>query len=407
LDIDSLKRAQEGSEALAIEEREGQEGDAEAARQTPGKGRDRRGARSGSPEPGSSGEGLGPARRGAEEDGSARGVPAEGEASGDLARDGTPLNKTAANNVLTEGRSAADARREPEVPPGFRCGFVAIAGEPNVGKSTLTNRLLHERLSIVTAKPQTTRRKTLGILNSEGYQAILLDTPGLMAPRYELHQAMLREARQALVDADVILFLVEPDTRIDVPVPVRECGGRRVLVLNKVDLVRRKEDLLPILTAWSGIGLFEELVPISALEGHGTQALLDLVVPRLPEGPPLYPLDELATQPERFFVGEIIRERIFERFEKEIPYATEVTVEEFHERPGAKDYVEAWIHVEQESQKAILIGADGAAIRGLGEEARTMIEEFLGRPVYLSLRVRVTPKWRKRPDALRRFGYHG
>jgi GTP-binding protein Era len=295
----------------------------------------------------------------------------------------------------------------PAAAPGFRCGFVAIVGEPNVGKSTLTNRLLRERLSIVTAKPQTTRRKTLGILNGEGYQAVLLDTPGLMTPRYELHHAMLREASEALVDADVILFLVEPEARITVPAAVRESGGRRFLVLNKVDLVTRKDDLLPILTAWNDTGAFEELVPISALEGHGTMALLDLIVPRLPEGPPFYPLDELAVQPERFFVGEIIRERIFERFEMEIPYATEVTVEEFHERPGAKDYIEAWIHVEQQSQKAILIGADGAAIRGLGEEAREMIEEFLGRPVYLSLRVRVTPKWRKRPDALRRFGYHG
>jgi GTPase len=293
------------------------------------------------------------------------------------------------------------------VPAGFRCGFVAIAGEPNVGKSTLTNRLLQERLSIVTAKPQTTRRKTIGILNGDGYQAVLVDTPGLMAPRYELHHAMFREASEALGDADLVLFLVEPDSRVEVPSAVRESRAPRFLVLNKVDLVTRKDDLLPILTAWNETGLFVELVPVSALAGHGTQALLELLVSRLPEGPPLYPLDEIATQPERFFVGEIIRERVFERFEDEIPYATEVTVEEFRERPGAKDYIEAWIHVEQESQKAILIGADGAAIRGLGEEAREMIEEFLGRPVYLSLRVRVAPKWRKRPEALRRFGYRG
>jgi GTP-binding protein Era len=293
------------------------------------------------------------------------------------------------------------------VASGFRCGFVAIAGEPNVGKSTLTNRLLHERLSIVTAKPQTTRHKTLGLLQGDGFQAILLDTPGLMALRYKLHQAMMREAREALLDADLILFLVEPDSHVHVPAEVRECRGRRILVLNKVDLVKRRDDLLPLLTAWSEAGSFEELVPISALEGHGIEALLELIVPRLPEGPPFYPLDELATQPERFFVGEIIRERIFERFDKEIPYATEVVVQEFHERPGAKDYIEAWIHVEQDSQKAILIGAEGAAIRGLGEEARAMIEEFLGRPVYLSLRVRVTPKWRKNPEALRRFGYRG
>ncbi len=309
--------------------------------------------------------------------------------------------------------SAGGRAAEPSPPDGepgprdFRCGFVAIVGEPNVGKSTLTNRLLRERLSIVTAKPQTTRRKTLGILNGERYQAVLLDTPGLMAPRYELHEAMLREAREALADADVVLYLAQPETAVDAPAEVREARGPRLLVLNKVDLVTRKDELLPILAAWNDLGVFEELVPVSALKGHGTETLLELMVARLPFGPPFYPVDELAAQPERFFVGEIIRERIFERFEKEIPYATEVTVEEFQERPGAKDFIEAWIHVEQESQKAILIGSEGAAIRGLGEEARGMIESFLGRPVYLSLRVRVAPKWRKRPDALRRFGYRG
>lgn len=402
---------------MTIEERDRREGDGEPRKREDGDDPDRR--EEGSGDPDQHGQPVVPAER---EPGQAV-VPAErspGQAVVPAERDrgeATPSEdplarsssgeSTTTEDAVAEGSPANDASRVPVVPPGFRCGFVAIVGEPNVGKSTLTNRLLRERLSIVTDKPQTTRRKTLGILNAEGYQAVLLDTPGLMAPRYELHQAMLREAREALVDADVILFLVEPDTRVEVPAAVRESGGRRFLVLNKVDLVTRKDDLLPILTAWNDTGFFEELVPISALEGHGTTALLDLIVPLLPLGPPFYPVDELATQPERFFVGEIIRERIFERFEKEIPYATEVTVEEFHERPGAKDYIEAWIHVEQQSQKAILIGADGAAIRGLGEEARGMIEEFLGRPVYLSLRVRVTPKWRKRPDALRRFGYRG
>jgi GTP-binding protein Era len=382
---------------VTIEERNRHGESGEPRRRDGGDEPKRSGEESGSGEPDEHGEAV--AHAGGEQ--------GETPPSGDPTAKNDSGEDARTERAAAKGSSAADASRVPAVPPGFRCGFVAIVGEPNVGKSTLTNRLLRERLSIVTDKPQTTRRKTLGILNAEGYQAVLLDTPGLMAPRYELHQAMLREAREALVDADVILFLVEPDSRVDVPAAVRESGGRRLLVLNKVDLVTRKDDLLPILTAWNDTGFFEELVPISALEGHGTGALLDLIVPRLPEGPPFYPPDELAVQPERFFVGEIIRERIFERFEMEIPYATEVTVEEFHERPGAKDYIEAWIHVEQESQKAILIGADGAAIRGLGEEARGMIEEFLGRPVYLSLRVRVTPKWRKRPDALRRFGYHG
>jgi GTPase len=289
----------------------------------------------------------------------------------------------------------------------FHSGMVAIAGEPNVGKSTLTNRLLGHRLSIVTAKPQTTRRKTLGILSGEGYQAILLDTPGLLEPRYELHQAMLREAQGALSDADVVLLLAEPRTEVAVPEMVRAAPGKKLLVLNKVDLVRQKQELIPLLSAWNDAGVFEELIPISALKGDGTDTIRDLIVARLPEGPPWYPVDELAAQPERFFVAEIIRERIFERFAQEVPYATEVTINEFNERPGAKDFIEAFIHVENPSQKAILIGTDGAAIRGLGEEARVMVEEFLGRPVFLSLRVRVTPKWRKRPDVLRRFGYRG
>jgi GTP-binding protein Era len=393
---------------LAIEERDQQDGGGEPREREDGSKPDRRDEGSGRPErDGHRKGGVDAQRKLRDAVVHGRRDHGEGEPLGAHPANDVPGENAPLEGVPRKRRPATEASRVPAVPPDFRCGFVAIAGEPNVGKSTLTNRLLRERLSIVTAKPQTTRRKTLGILNCEGYQAVLLDTPGLMAPRYELHQAMLREAREALVDADVVLFLVEPTTSVDVPVAVRESGGRCLLVLNKVDLVTRKEDLLPILTAWNDTGFFEELVPISALEGHGTTALLDLIVPRLPLGPPFYPRDELATQPERFFVGEIIRERIFERFEMEIPYATEVTVEEFHERPGAKDYIEALIHVEQESQKAILIGAEGAAIRGLGEEARGMIEEFLGRPVYLSLRVRVTPKWRKRPDALRRFGYHG
>jgi GTP-binding protein Era len=287
----------------------------------------------------------------------------------------------------------------------FRCGYVALVGAPNVGKSTLMNRLLEERLAIVTAKPQTTRRRTLGILNLPQVQAVLLDTPGLLEPGYDLQQAMLREALSAVEDSDVLLFLVEPESPVRVPDPVRERSVPRILALNKVDRVAAKETLIPQLSAWSETGLFEALIPISALAGDGVAELLAEVTARLPLGPPLYPPDQLAAQPERFFVAEIVRERIFERFQKEVPYAAEVAIEEFRERPGARDYIEALIHVEHESQKAILIGRGGAAIKGLGEEAREHVERFLGRPVFLSLRVKVSPKWRRRADALRRFGY--
>lgn len=287
----------------------------------------------------------------------------------------------------------------------FRTGYVALVGAPNVGKSTLMNRFMQEKLAIVTAKPQTTRRKTLGILTGDSYQIVLLDTPGLMEPKYELHRAMLREAKEALGNADVILLLAEARNEIRVPDLVRELDVPRVLALNKVDLSRNKSELLPILQAWNDTGLFRELVPISALEGTGTDDLLRILVPLLPESPPFYPADQIASQPERFFVGEIVREQLFEKYEQEVPYAAEVVVEQFVERPEAKDFIEAWIFVEQESQKAILIGRDGAAIRALGESARQAIEAFLGRPVFLSLRVKILPKWRKREGALRKFGY--
>jgi GTP-binding protein Era len=293
----------------------------------------------------------------------------------------------------------------PSVDERFRCGYLALVGAPNVGKSTLMNRLLGERLAIVTAKPQTTRRRTLGILNLPDAQVIVLDTPGLMEPKYDLHQAMLREAKSAIEDADLILLMAEVESGVQVPEGVAKRGVPRLLALNKVDAVRPKERLLPALNAWNETGLFEEILPISALTGDGVDRLLQAVTARLPLSFPFYPPDQLAEQPERFFVAEIVRERIFERFEKEVPYATEVTIETFTERPGARDYIEAWIFVEQESQKAILIGRGGAAIKALGEEAREHVERFLGRPVFLSLRVKIAPKWRRRADALRRFGY--
>lgn len=311
-------------------------------------------------------------------------------------------------------RAGPDTPPQPgsEAPPSpgspaatFRCGYVAIAGAPNVGKSTLMNRLLEAKLAIVTAKPQTTRRKTLGIAQGQDYQMVLLDTPGLMQPRYDLHRAMLRESETALGEADVVLFLADPRGAVEVPEAVRSSRVPRVLALNKCDRAKRKADLLPVLSAWDATGLFSDLVPISALTGEGVAEMVQVLVGRLPAGPPLYPPDQLAQQPERFFVAEIVRERLFELYEQEVPYAAEVVVEEFKERPGAKDYIEAWIFVEQESQKRILIGHGGAAIRALGEDARAHLEEFLGRPVYLSLRVRILPQWRKRPSSLRKLGY--
>ncbi len=290
---------------------------------------------------------------------------------------------------------------------GFRTGYVALVGAPNVGKSTLMNRLLRERLAIVTSKPQTTRRRTLGILNGPEYQVVILDTPGLMEPRYDLHHAMLRDAHQALEDADLILFLTEPRAPVHVPDAVRAASRPRFLALNKIDLVTHPDEMLPVLTAWHETGLFDELFPVSALDGAGVETLVRELVPRLPVAPPFYPPDQLADQPERFFAAEIIRERIFERYEQEVPYATEVVIEEFVERSEARDFIRAVIFVEQESQKGILIGKSGRAIRALGEEARLHLETFLQRPVYLELRVKVMEKWRRRAEALRKLGYRG
>lgn len=293
-----------------------------------------------------------------------------------------------------------------EKPEGrFVSGYVAFVGAPNVGKSTLVNRLLDHRLSIVTAKPQTTRRRILGILNGEGHQILLLDTPGLMDAKYELHHAMLREVEDALKDADLAVCLVDATVPPAVSDVVRAIRVPRILAVNKVDRLSRREEVLPVLAAYGAMDLFPEIVPLSALRGDGVDELLRVISSRLPEGPPFYPLDQIAEQPERFFVGELVREHIFERYSDEIPYSTEVVVDQFKERPGAKDFIGATVFVEAESQKGILIGQGGQAIRALGEDARRAIEDFLGREVYLELRVKVLPKWRRETAALRRFGY--
>jgi GTP-binding protein Era len=292
----------------------------------------------------------------------------------------------------------------------FRCGYVALVGAPNAGKSTLLNQLLHQRLAIVSPKPQTTRRRTLGIVGGEDYQAVLLDTPGILEPKYALQAAMMQTVASVLADADVACLLVDatsfrnPEDAL--PPALTSFPRRRVLALNKIDRLRSKEEMLPVLEALGGTGLFQEMVPISALKGEGVDRLLEVLVRELPEAPALYPADQLSEHPERFFVAELIREQVFFRFQEEVPYAVEVEIEDFKERPGAKDFVAANLFVEQASQKAILIGHGGQAIRDLGAAARESIEEFLGRPVYLELRVKVAPKWRRDQKALRRFGYH-
>ncbi len=294
----------------------------------------------------------------------------------------------------------------------FKAGYVAIVGRPNVGKSTLINNFLRFKLSIVTPKPQTTRHRILGILNGDNYQIIFLDTPGIMEKvKYNLHRWMVKRAIEAMEEADLVLFVVEPypPTEGDLKIldAIKERQKKTILVVNKIDQVPRLE-VLPVIEAYSKLYDFTDVVPISALKLINTDELMDVIVKNLPEGKPFYPQDMLTDRPERFFVSEIIREKVFQLYGEEIPYSTAVEIEIFREQDpehGGKDYIRAIIYVERDSQKAILIGRGGQALKRVGMRARQEIEEFLGRPVYLELWVKVKPKWRKNEAFLKEIGY--
>jgi len=296
---------------------------------------------------------------------------------------------------------------EEGVQEGFKAGYVSIIGKTNVGKSTLLNQLLRFKLSIVTPKPQTTRRRVIGILNGEGYQIVFIDTPGIIKPKYTLQEVMMNYIKRAMEDADVILYMVdasapqqiEEDTRIG-----HTKNKPVILLLNKIDLVK-KELLLEMIDRHRKAYPFEAIIPISALKNDGLDRVVRETVNLLPEGPPYYPSDYITPEQERFFVAEIIREKIFLRYGEEIPYSTHVEIEEFREKERGKNYISAVIYVEKDSQKGILIGKGGQALRRIGTEARQEIEGFLGRPVFLELFVKVSEDWRKRRDRLRRLGY--
>lgn len=293
-----------------------------------------------------------------------------------------------------------------QLPREHRSGYVAIVGKPNVGKSTLMNALLGHKLSIVTPKPQTTRHRVLGILSGDTYQIIFLDTPGVLPkPRYRLHEHMLRTVDRAIADADLVLFMAEATQKAPDTVSLNRLENRpAILVLNKMDLVQQAQ-VLPLVDAYMKQYPFEAVVPISALTGYNLDALLKEIIYRLPSGPPFYPKDQLSEHPERFFVAEIIRKKIFEQFREEIPYAAQVNIVDYKERPEGKDFIDAEIIVERPTQKAILIGKDGQALKRLGTAARQEIEAFLKRPVYLQLHVKVREDWRNRDRLLRSYGY--
>lgn len=287
-----------------------------------------------------------------------------------------------------------------------RCGYIALVGRPNAGKSTLFNSFLGQQLSIVTAKPQTTRSRILGILTRPQSQMIFLDTPGLLTPSYKLHSAMGRQIDLAVRDADVVLLLVDATRPKDRAALIDQFLKRNkaplVAALNKIDLLDQAG--LKAAQSQSSTFALEELLPISALKEEGTAALLERLEALLPYGPKLYPDDMIAEQPERFFVAELVRQAAFEQLSDELPYAINVAIEEFVEREQ-KTYIRATLHVERESQKGIVIGHRGARLRSIGKAARLDIEALLEAPVFLELWVKVRADWRNKDRDLKEFGY--
>lgn len=297
-----------------------------------------------------------------------------------------------------------------ELSPKFKAGYVAIVGEPNVGKSTLMNTLLDQKISIVTRKPQTTRQRVLGILSQNDAQIIFLDTPGLLKPKYLLHEKMVRSAQSALDDADVIVLMTEVDNKCELSPAVRDLVLTKysekplLLVMNKVDTIY-KPNLLPLIDGFVKQQRFREVIPISALKRQNLDDFLSTLLQYLPVHEPYYPTDIVSEQPERFFVAEFIREQVFEQFEEEIPYSTAVEIQEFNERDAGKTYINADIIVERQSQKGILIGKNGEALKKVGSAARKEIEDFIQRKVFLELYVKVRERWRENEGTLKRLGY--
>lgn len=291
----------------------------------------------------------------------------------------------------------------------FKAGYVAIVGRPNVGKSTLLNNFLDFKVSAVAKKPQTTRHQIRGILNGENFQIIFSDTPGLLEPKYKLQEAMVQSAHRALRDSDLVLFMVEaasqPDgTDLMFLEEIMKINQSVILIINKMDTIS-KNQVLPLIDFYSRYEHIKTIVPISALKADGLDRLQKELIENLPEGQRFYPPDQITDHPERFIVSELIREKVFQRYGEEIPYATTVEIEEFKERTDGKDFIKATIYVEKNSQKGILIGKKGAALKQVGKLARKEIEFLLGRPVFLELWVKVKEKWRQDEKVLKEFGY--
>lgn len=288
-----------------------------------------------------------------------------------------------------------------------RSGFVNILGNPNVGKSTLMNVLVGEKLSVATPKAQTTRHRIMGILTGDDYQVVYSDTPGILNPKYKLQSAMMRSVESALDDADLIIYVtdvVETATKnqehlsriLASPVP-------KIIVINKIDLTNQ-EELEILVGKWTQTAPGVPVFPVSAIRRFNTDLLLKEIISKLPEGPPYFPPDQLTDRYDRFFVTEIIRGKIFETYQKEIPYSVEVEIESYKEEPSI-NRIAAVIYVARDSQKGIIIGHKGSMLKRVGTAARKEMEEFLAKKVFLELYVRVAREWRDNPNMLKKFGY--
>ncbi len=290
----------------------------------------------------------------------------------------------------------------------FKAGFIALAGLPNVGKSTLMNRIVGSKLSIVTPKPQTTRGVVRGILTTETAQIIFFDTAGIHRPHDKLGTYMVESAQATFRDADIIYLLTEAhkasEELLELIEQVRVLGKPTFLIINKVDLVR-KDMLLPLIEHYKALMDFTEIVPISALQGDNVDELVGLTVGCLPQSPPYYPEDIMSDQIERDFIAEFIREQVFKNTREEIPYSSAVVIDEMQERDNGGAFIRATIVVEKDSQKGIVLGKGGSMIKKIGIDARRSIEAFMGYRVFLELFVKVEKKWRENPKSLKRLGF--
>lgn len=287
----------------------------------------------------------------------------------------------------------------------YKSGYIAVIGKPNVGKSTIINQLIGEKLAIVTPRPQTTRDKILGILTTKEYQIIFIDTPGIHKPKTLLGKHMVKEARASLTDADIVLFVIEAfgiDQEDELVSKLLK--GTVFLLVNKIDLVK-KDELLPIIDTAQHMYQFHEVIPISATNGDNMDLLKQKLIESLPIGPQYYPEDQLSDKQERFFVSEIIREQAMRHLHEEVPHSVAVKIEEMKDRSERLSYIKATIYVEKDGQKKIIVGKNGQMIKEIGQESRRHLEKFLGRKVYIELWVKVSKNWRKNPAVLKLLGY--